>query len=103
VPLYASARKLTPAEKREKKMRKLFDDASTSGETQVHVYRVESMANPKNKFRVDINAQENKLAGESSFIFTLGFIFIFLFVGVFPFWFCSFFLPTARHDKTNPT
>uniref|UniRef100_A0A7S0T3W0 Uncharacterized protein n=1 Tax=Mantoniella antarctica TaxID=81844 RepID=A0A7S0T3W0_9CHLO len=57
------ARKLTPAEKREKKLRKLFDDPSTSAETQVHVYRVESMANPKNKFRVDINAQENKLTG----------------------------------------
>ena len=57
------ARKLTPAERREKKMRKLFDDPGSSAETQVHVYRVESMANPKNKFRVDINAQENKLTG----------------------------------------
>lgn len=60
------ARKLTPAERREKKLRKLFDDPSTSAETQVHVFRVESMANPKNKFRVDINAQENKLTGELS-------------------------------------
>jgi len=59
------ARKLTPAERKEKKMRKLLDDpaGTAAGETQVCVYRVESMANPKNKFRVDINAQENHLTG----------------------------------------
>jgi hypothetical protein len=38
-------------------------------ETQVHVYRVESLANPKNKFRVDINAQENRLSGEWCLLF----------------------------------
>ena len=59
------ARQLTPAERREKKIRKLFDDPSGGVETQVHVYRVESLSNPKNKFRVDINAQENRLSGES--------------------------------------
>ena len=58
------ARQLTPAERRERKIRKLFDDPTGSVETQVHVYRVESLANPKNKFRVDINAQENRLSGE---------------------------------------
>lgn len=63
------ARQLTPAERREKKIRKLFDDPSGGVETQVHVYRVESLSNPKNKFRVDINAQENRLSGESLFPF----------------------------------
>ena len=58
------ARKLTPAERKEKKMRKLLDDpaGTAAGETQVCVYRVESMANPE-QFRVDINAQENHLTG----------------------------------------
>ena len=63
------ARKLTPAERRDKKMRKLFDAGVGSGggdETHVHVYRVTSMNNPKNRFRVDVNAQENKLSGELS-------------------------------------
>ena len=59
------ARQLTPAERREKKIRKLFEDPSGGVETQVHVYRVESLSNPKNKFRVDINAQENRLSGEN--------------------------------------
>ena len=59
------ARMLTPAERKEKKMRKLFDDPNAGGETQVHVYRVESMSNPRNKFKVDINAQENHLTGAS--------------------------------------
>jgi hypothetical protein len=27
------------------------------------VYRIESLRNPKHKFRVDINAQENRLTG----------------------------------------
>ena len=58
------ARKLTPAERREKKIRKLLrDDTSEAGEVFTHVYRIENMRNVKNKFKVDVNAQENHLTG----------------------------------------
>jgi U4/U6 small nuclear ribonucleoprotein PRP3 len=57
------ARALTPAERKEKKLRKMFEDSGGSGETHVRVYRIESLRNPKHKFRVDINAQENRLTG----------------------------------------
>lgn len=56
------ARKLTPAERREKKERKLFDD-STTLETLVSVYRINDLSHPKARFRVDVNAQENRLTG----------------------------------------
>ena len=74
------ARQLTPAERRERKIRKLFDDPTGSVETQVHVYRVESLANPKNKFRVDINAQENRLSGEWCLLFHLGYALMMYFI-----------------------
>ena len=56
------ARMLTPAERREKKMRKLLGN-DAAGEVHMHVYRVEDMSNTKNKFKVDVNAQENHLTG----------------------------------------
>ena len=56
------ARKLTPAEKREKKERKLFEDPFTV-ETVVSVYRVNFLIHPKARFQVDVNAQENRLTG----------------------------------------
>lgn len=56
------ARMLTPAERKEKKMRKLIG-GDAAGEVHMHVYRIEDMSNTKNKFKVDINAQENHLAG----------------------------------------
>jgi U4/U6 small nuclear ribonucleoprotein PRP3 len=56
------ARMLTPAERREKKMRKLLG-SDAAGEVHMHVYRVEDMSNRKNRFKVDINAQENHLTG----------------------------------------
>uniref|UniRef100_A0A1D1YS83 U4/U6 small nuclear ribonucleoprotein Prp3 n=1 Tax=Anthurium amnicola TaxID=1678845 RepID=A0A1D1YS83_9ARAE len=56
------ARKLTPAERREKKERKLFEDPNTL-ETIVSVYKVNYLTHPKNRFRVDVNAQENRLTG----------------------------------------
>ncbi|XP_078433712.1 pre-mRNA-splicing factor 3 isoform X2 [Wolffia australiana] len=56
------ARKLTPAERREKKERKLFN-AGSGPETVVSVYRVGRLAHPKAQFQVDINAQENRLTG----------------------------------------
>ncbi|XWS75061.1 hypothetical protein CRYUN_Cryun01aG0053300 [Craigia yunnanensis] len=56
------ARKLTPAERREKKERKLFDDPNTV-ETIVSVYRINDLSHPKTRFKVDVNAQENRLNG----------------------------------------
>ncbi|XP_061372229.1 protein RDM16 isoform X2 [Gastrolobium bilobum] len=56
------ARKLTPAELREKKERKLFDDPNTL-ETLVSLYRINDLSHPKARFRVDVNAQENRLTG----------------------------------------
>ncbi|XVF75442.1 hypothetical protein PTKIN_Ptkin13bG0189300 [Pterospermum kingtungense] len=56
------ARKLTPAERREKKERKLFDDPNTV-ETIVSVYRINDLSHPKTRFKVDVNAQENRLTG----------------------------------------
>ncbi|BAU00702.1 hypothetical protein LR48_Vigan442s008800 [Vigna angularis] len=58
------ARKLTPAELREKKQRKLFDDPNTV-ETIVSLYRINDLSNPKARFRVDVNAQENRLSGRA--------------------------------------
>ncbi|XP_058204709.1 protein RDM16 isoform X1 [Rhododendron vialii] len=56
------ARKLTPDERREKKERKLFDDPNTA-ETIVSVYKVNSLSHPQTRFKVDVNAQENRLTG----------------------------------------
>lgn len=56
------ARKLTPAERREKKERKLFDDPS-SVETIVSVYKINDLSHPKTRFKVDVNAHENRLTG----------------------------------------
>lgn len=55
------ARKLTPDERREKKERKLFDDLSV--ETLVSVYRIGNLSHPQARFKVDKNAQENRLTG----------------------------------------
>ncbi|RHN55309.1 putative U4/U6 small nuclear ribonucleoprotein Prp3 [Medicago truncatula] len=53
------ARKLTPAELREKKKRKLFDEPNTL-DTLVSLYRVNGLSHPNARFRV---AQENRLTG----------------------------------------
>ncbi|KAF8055027.1 hypothetical protein N665_1305s0014 [Sinapis alba] len=58
-----AARKLTPAEKREKKERKLFDDPSTTLETIVSVYKVNKLSHPKARFKVEMNARQNRLTG----------------------------------------
>ncbi|CAH8253738.1 unnamed protein product [Arabidopsis lyrata] len=57
-----AARKLTPAEKREKKERKLFDDPTTV-ETIVSVYKIKKLSHPKTRFKVEMNARENRLTG----------------------------------------
>ncbi|XP_020575952.1 protein RDM16 [Phalaenopsis equestris] len=56
------ARKLTPQERREKKERKLFEDPSML-ETFVSVYRIDDLSHPQTRFKVDVNAQENRLTG----------------------------------------
>lgn len=56
------ARKLTPAERKEKKERKLFDDP-TAVETIVSVYKINDLSHPQTRFKVDVNAQENRLTG----------------------------------------
>ncbi|KAG8049444.1 hypothetical protein GUJ93_ZPchr0009g1697 [Zizania palustris] len=56
------ARKLTPSERREKKEKKLFDDPNTL-ETIVCVYRIRDLSHPQTRFKVDVNAQENRLTG----------------------------------------
>ncbi|CAI5519881.1 unnamed protein product [Closterium sp. Naga37s-1] len=62
------ARKLTPAERREKKERKLFEETlgggvGGGGETHVAVFKVRHLLHPQTRFKVDVNAQENRLTG----------------------------------------
>lgn len=57
-----TARKLTPAERREKKERKLFDDPNTL-ETIVSVYKINDLSHPQTRFKVDVFARENRLTG----------------------------------------
>ncbi|OAY38728.1 hypothetical protein MANES_10G038800v8 [Manihot esculenta] len=56
------ARKLTPSERREKKEKKLFDDPNIV-ETIVSVYKINDLSHKKTRFKVDVNAQENRLTG----------------------------------------
>ncbi|KAI3966030.1 hypothetical protein MKX01_010987 [Papaver californicum] len=56
------ARKLTPAERRGKKEKKLFDDPNTL-ETIVSVYKINDLSHRQTRFKVDVNAQENRLTG----------------------------------------
>ena len=55
------AQKLTREERREKKRRKMHEDTST----QVHVclFRVADLSEPRLRFKVDVNAQQNHLTG----------------------------------------
>ncbi|TVU10971.1 hypothetical protein EJB05_44528 [Eragrostis curvula] len=55
------ARKLTPSERREKKERKLFEDPTV--DTIVCVYKIRDLSHPQTRFKVDVNAQENRLTG----------------------------------------
>ena len=55
------ARMLTPAERREKKAKKLFDETGLDALTAV--YRVEDLSNGQHRFKVDVNAKENHMSG----------------------------------------
>eukprot|EP00878_Enallax_costatus_P039156 GHUV01044702.1.p1 GENE.GHUV01044702.1~~GHUV01044702.1.p1 ORF type:complete len:189 (+),score=13.04 GHUV01044702.1:152-718(+) len=64
------ARMLTPAEKRDKKMRKLLDTSDAGLTTLTSVYRVEDLSNGQHRFKVDVNAKENHMSG----VFGCGFL-----------------------------
>ena len=57
------ARKLTPGTKRKENSKVVERRYLAAGEVFTHVYRIENMRNVKNKFKVDVNAQENHLTG----------------------------------------
>ena len=50
------ARKLTPAEKKEKKHNKLVGQAAETDAPTVNVYRVASLVDPRHRFKVRVNA-----------------------------------------------
>ncbi|CAD7695809.1 unnamed protein product [Ostreobium quekettii] len=55
------ARKLTPSEKNKKKLKKMFDDNGV--DVQVCVFKVLDLSNPRNRFKVEVNAVQNRLTG----------------------------------------
>lgn len=61
------ARKLTPAERREKKLKKILDHPLRSDEqpheVKVAVYKVKDLSRPQNRFKVQANARENHMSG----------------------------------------
>ena len=57
------ARKLTPSQRREKKIRKLQDAALKAREAHVAVFSVNDIHNPRLRFKVDMNAQQWLLTG----------------------------------------
>lgn len=56
-----AARKLTPEQRKAKKLRKLKEDLSCG--VHVTVFRVHDISNPALKFKVDMNAQQYHLTG----------------------------------------
>jgi len=57
------ARKLTPAQRREKKIAKVKEAAENARETHVAVFRVSDLHSPKLRFKIDKNAQQWQLTG----------------------------------------
>lgn len=61
------ARMLTPAERREKKMKKLLDFVPGSDveqrEIKVAVYKIKDLSRPQHRFKVQANARENHMSG----------------------------------------
>jgi U4/U6 small nuclear ribonucleoprotein PRP3 len=57
------ARKLTPAQRREKKIRKLQEAASRAREAHVAVFCVSDLNDPRLRFKIDMNAQQWLLTG----------------------------------------
>lgn len=61
------ARMLTPAERREKKLKKLLDFAPgtdmTQQEIKIAVYKIGDLSKPQHRFKVQMNARENHMSG----------------------------------------
>ena len=57
------AAKLTPAERREKKAKKAQEAAATVRQITVAAFGVKSLANPRHRFKVDMNARQYYLTG----------------------------------------
>lgn len=61
------ARMLTPAERREKKLKKLLDFVPgtdmTQQEIKIALYKIGNLSKPQHRFKVQINARENHLSG----------------------------------------
>ncbi len=55
------ARKLTPAEKKEKKLKKLVGEANEGDAPQVALYKVMDLSNRQHQFKVKMNAQVSHL------------------------------------------
>jgi U4/U6 small nuclear ribonucleoprotein PRP3 len=53
--------KLTPAERKAKRLRKLQED--TTRHVHVAVFRVNDLTDPKHRFKVDVNAQQHFMSG----------------------------------------
>ena len=51
------ARKLTPAEKKEKKLKKLVGEANEGDSPEVALYKVMDLSNRQHQFKVRVNAQ----------------------------------------------
>jgi U4/U6 small nuclear ribonucleoprotein PRP3 len=58
-----AARQLTPQERREKAMRKMFEESHGASDTLCCVYRVERLDSRLNEYKVLLNAEENHLTG----------------------------------------
>lgn len=52
-------------ERRDKKLTKLFGDKAAGDVIHVHVYKVGTLTDPQNKFKVELNAQQNRLTGRA--------------------------------------
>ena len=55
------ARKLTPAEKKEKKLKKLVGEANEGDAPQVALYKIMDLSNRQHQFKVKMNAQVSHL------------------------------------------
>jgi U4/U6 small nuclear ribonucleoprotein PRP3 len=59
--------KLTPAERKEKRVKKLQED--TTRQVHVAAFRINDFSDPKHRFKVDVNAQQHFLSGTGTTIF----------------------------------
>ena len=70
------ANKLTPSEKKEKKERKLFDEEGIGGGSVATVFRLRHLRHAQTRFKVDVNAQQNRLTGRCVMSDELALVFV---------------------------